>query len=124
MSNELMIVHAVIVACTILIGALGKFMRPKKPNDLSGYRTRRSKLSQATWDFANEYAGNLIVWSSLVTIVVQIFSIFTMSANASILVTSGVMSVGLLVCIALTERQLSLRFDEEGNPKSKRSDRY
>lgn len=124
MSSELIIVHAIMLASSILIGALGKFMRPKAPNSLSGYRTPKSQLSQATWDFANEYAGNLIVWSSLVTIAVEIFSVFTMSANASILVTAGVMSAGLLTCIALTEHQLTKRFDKEGIPKSRIDDRY
>lgn len=124
MSSELIIVHAIMLASSILIGLLGKFMRPKSPNSLSGYRTRKSQLSQATWDFANEYAGNLIVWSSLVTIVVEIFSVFTMPANTSILVTAGVMTLGIFTCMALTEYQLTKRFDKEGTPKSLSGDRY
>lgn len=124
MESELIIAHATIAASSILIGALGKFMRPEKPNSLSGYRTRRSRLSQATWDFANEYAGNLMVWSSLVTIVFQIFSIFTMTVNTSILGTAGVMTLGLFACIGMTEYQLQTRFDNQGNPKAGLGDRY
>ena len=64
-NSELIMVHIIIAASSILIGVLGKFLRPKEPNALMGYRTIRSMKSQATWKFANEYAGNLMAWSAL-----------------------------------------------------------
>ena len=81
-------------------------------------------MSQHTWDFANEYAGNLIMWASLLTIVIEIFSYFTMEALTSVYVTAGVMTAGLFTAIAVTEYQLKHRFDKEGNPIQKTGDRY
>ena len=43
-------------------GLLMMLHPPKTRNVLFGYRTRRSLLSQETWDFANYYGGTLYVY--------------------------------------------------------------
>ncbi len=44
------------VTC-IIAGYLLKTKPPKEINNVTGYRTRRSRASQEAWDFANVYSG-------------------------------------------------------------------
>lgn len=120
MSNsELIIVHAILAFSSILIGTLGKLVRPEAPNSMVGYRTKRSMKSQATWDFANEYGGNLMMWSAIFSITIQIFAYFTLEALDSVYVAVGATTISLFVVIGLTEYQLAKRFDKQGQPKNK-----
>ncbi|GEM_PF-514578 len=118
-NSELIMVHIIIAASSILIGVLGKFLRPKEPNALMGYRTIRSMKSQATWKFANEYAGNLMAWSTVFAITVQIFAYFVLEPTPSIFVAVGASTLSLFAVIGVTEHQLKQRFDKDGNPKSR-----
>ncbi|MBO3698437.1 SdpI family protein [Roseivirga sp. E12] len=119
MSNsELIMVHSILAFSSILIGTLGKLVRPEKPNGMMGYRTKRSMKSQEAWDFSNEYAGNLMMWTSIVTITLQIFAYFVLDAMISIYVVLGAVTLSMFVVMGLTEYQLAQRFDREGKPKS------
>ncbi len=118
-NSELIMVHIIIAASSILIGLLGKFLRPEEPNALMGYRTIRSMKSQAAWKFANEYAGNLMAWSAVFAITVQIFAYFVLEPNTSIFVAVGASTLSLFAVIGVTEYQLKQRFDKDGNSKSK-----
>ncbi len=104
---------------SMLIATLGKLVRPEEPNSMMGYRTKRSMKSQAAWDFANEYAGNLMMWTSIASITLQIFTFFTMEAMVSIYVALGAIMISMFVVIGFTEYQLAQRFDKQGQPKNK-----
>lgn len=47
---------------------------PKTRNVLFGYRTKRSLLSQETWDFANYYGGTLYVYLGFYIIAVTLMT--------------------------------------------------
>ncbi len=118
-NSELIMVHVILAASSVLIGVVGRFLRPEEPNALMGYRTIRSMKSQATWKFANEYAGNLMAWSAVFAITVQIFAYFVLEPNASIFVAVAASTLSLFAVIGVTEYQLKKLFDQDGNPKSK-----
>lgn len=118
LNSELLMVHAIIAFSSILIGVLGKFLRPEKPNSMMGYRTPMSMKSQATWEFANQYAGNLMAWSAIVAITIQAFAYFVLEPTPSIFVAVAGSTVSLIGVMGVTEYQLKKRFDKEGNPKS------
>lgn len=123
-TSELIIAHVMLGFSSILVATLGKLVRPESPNGMVGYRTKRSMKSQAAWDFANEYAGNLMMWCSLATIAIQIFSYFVFSSEIALYITIGALMLGMFVAIGFTEYQLSQRFDKEGNPKQLSGDRF
>ncbi|OEK01692.1 hypothetical protein BFP97_09260 [Roseivirga sp. 4D4] len=118
-NSELIIAHVMLAFSSVLIGTLGKLVRPEEPNSMMGYRTKRSMKSQAAWDFANEYAGNLMMWTSIASITIQIFAYFTMEAMVAIYVAIGAITVSMFVVMGLTEYQLAQRFDKQGQPKNK-----
>lgn len=126
MSNsELIIVHILIAFSSVLIGLLGKFLRPEEPNSMMGYRTVRSMKSKAAWKFANEYAGNLMVWAAIVGITIQLFAYFVLEPEPSIYVAVAGSTFGLFFVIGITEYQLKKRFDKDGNPiSSMEGDRF
>lgn len=88
-----------------LIAALTKWP-PNSVNRTYGYRTRRSMASQEAWDYAQPRSTALIrqwtiwmmVWTPLV--------IWRWGLDASVLITNGLMTVGVLVPLWYVEREL------------------
>ncbi|OEK05270.1 SdpI family protein [Roseivirga misakiensis] len=122
--SESIMVHSILIVSSMLVALLAKFVRPDEPNNLSGYRTKRSMRSQDTWEFANEYAGNLIMWSSIITVCLEILLAIFIGGNTAIIITVIIMTVGMFVAIGATEYQLGKRFDKQGKPIQKFGDRF
>ncbi|WP_323756717.1 SdpI family protein [Roseivirga sp.] len=115
---ELLIIHLVVAFTVILPAILMKLAVSEYPNTLMGYRTPASLRSKAAWDFAQAYSANLLLWSSGITLLAQVVTYIMLPDEASILITSGVMVVGIALVIIMTESGLKKRFDKKGNPKS------
>lgn len=62
MDIKFALVTLILPAIMEISGLLMMLHPPKTRNVLFGYRTRRSLLSQETWDFANYYGGTLYVY--------------------------------------------------------------
>lgn len=116
--TELLFTHMLLAFSTLFPAFLMKNIKTEYPNMWVGYRTRRSMKSKETWDFAQEYSANMILWSALVSLVVQIFSYLVFGGLTSILVTAAALTASILVAIILVEIQLKNRFDKQGKPKS------
>lgn len=115
---ELLIIHLVVAFTVILPAVLMKLVVSEYPNTFVGYRTPASMRSKEAWDFAQPYSANLLLWSTGVTLLTQVVTYIMLPDEASILITSGVMVVGIAVVIIMTESGLKKRFDKKGNPKS------
>lgn len=96
---------------------------PKKINSSVGYRSKWSKKTQATWDFANKNCGERwwkIGWIMLFpTILIQI-PFYGENYNAIGIVTLVICVVEvtiLLVSIPFTEKALKENFNENGTRK-------
>ena len=125
MSNsELIMVHVIIAASTLLVGGISKLMKPEKRNKFVGYRTKWSEKSQATWDFANEYSGNMMLWVATVSVTIEIASALLLEALTSVIVSCAALTIGLTVAIVLTERKLRQKFNEDGSPKTLDADLF
>ncbi|MFY0592671.1 SdpI family protein [Roseivirga sp.] len=122
--SESIMVHSILIVSSLLVALLAKFVRPDEPNGLTGYRTKRSMRSQEAWDFANDYAGNLIMWTSLFTVCIEIFVAFVIGGETAVIITAVAMTVGMAVAIGFTEYQLSKRFDKQGKPINSNRDRF
>lgn len=116
--SEFILVHVMLGFSAILPAFIMQFMDASEPNKLSGYRTKWSMKSQETWKFAQKYSARIMWWSTLFTITIQLFSVFTLENMTSFIVTVSALTLGLTLCILLTERQLRLRFNKDGSPKS------
>ena len=115
---ELLFVHITLAFSAIFPCLLMRFFKPEKPNFWIGYRTPWSKKSQATWDFAHEYSGRLMLWALLVIITVQIFTYVLTDPLNSILITAAVLTASYLFVIVMTEIRLRSNFNHDGNPKT------
>lgn len=123
--NELIIIHLVVGFTAALPAILMRFVNTEKPNMWFGYRTPSSLKSEHTWKFANEYSAKAMVWVAVSTILSQIFLYFTLdNAEAQILISSGVMTIGIIIVLALTEGKMSNLFDKDGKPKNPEADRF
>ncbi|WP_339608296.1 SdpI family protein [uncultured Roseivirga sp.] len=118
-SNELLWVHLLVGFSVILPAVLMKLVVTEYPNTLVGYRTPASLRSKEAWDFAQVYSANLMLWSSGITLLTQVTTYFIFPDETSILITSGVLVVGIAIMMIMTELELKKRFDKKGNPKSK-----
>ncbi len=123
-NSELLITHFMLGFSSLLVATLGKLVRPESPNGMMGYRTKRSMKSQATWDFANDFGGNMMMWTSIGTVTIQILSYFIFQGEVSLYVTLVALFLGMIISIGSTEYQLAQRFDKAGNPKAKTGDRF
>lgn len=116
--SEFILVHMIMASSTILPAFLMHFIDIDEPNKLVGYRTKWSMKSEETWKFAQKYSSKLMWWAAAISITVQVFSVFIFERETSIIVAVAVFTVAMMAAIVITERQLRLRFNKDGTPKS------
>ena len=112
-----------LIAPVIMILFGRRFMEnpPKVRNGWYGYRTRRSGLSQDTWDFAHKYCGKLWYKCGMVMLPVSAAAmLFIMGKDENIVGIAGgivcaVQTIILIGSIYPTEKALKNNFDKEGN---------
>ena len=117
--DELLIAHLTLTFSIIIAGVLSFFIKPEKPSQIMGYRTKRSMKSDAAWEFSNDKFGKLMLWNTLVTLTIQVFTYFTMTGIASIIITTIALLLGIGISFALIEIELKNSFDKEGNFKTR-----
>ena len=106
----------------ILFGRLFLKKPPEERNGWYGYRTRRSGLSQETWDFAQHYMGKIwckVGWALVVFAVLgQLLTLLAPTVEAMCLWSMAPMTVEVTVMLIATlvpvERALKRNFDENG----------
>lgn len=110
----------VIMICTGAALRRGKF---STINPVSGYRTRRSMKNQQTWDYAHRECGLLWRrWGSTMLVLTVIAMLLFMGEDTDhIGVVGSVITVlqmiPLFLSIAIVEKKLREKFDENGLPR-------
>lgn len=102
-----------------IIGIILSKKPPKWINDYYGYRTKRSKMNQKTWDFAQVYIGK--IWSrlSLILLLISIvpFIYLTDSKEDTLAVVGFILMMIQVVIMSLTivpvEKALKKLIDED-----------
>ena len=105
----------------VLILIMGWGLMKKPPKDrmgMVGYRTTRSRSSQAAWEFANKLAGKYWVIEGLLLFPISALALWllhgSMSAEGYVLAVSALLLVqALFICIPipLVERALKERYE-------------
>ena len=93
MDIRIALVTLILPALMEISGLVMMLHPPKTRNVLFGYRTRRSLLSQETWDFANYYGGTLYVYLGFYIITVTLMTDIILKitkAEANIVTTAAV----------------------------------
>lgn len=99
---------------------LGKF---KTINFVTGYRTRRSMKNQQTWDYAHRECGLLWRrWGSTMLVLTVIAMLLFMGEDTDHIGVVGsvitvLQMVPLFLSIAIVEKKLREKFDENGLPR-------
>lgn len=99
---------------------LGKF---KTINSIVGYRTRRSMKNQQTWDYAHRECGRLWVrWGVLMLVPAAVIMLLLLGKEIPTIGTVGgiftvLQMLPLLLSIAIVEKKLREKFDENGLPR-------
>lgn len=105
----------------ILLGR--RFMKnpPKERNGWYGYRTNRSMRSQAAWDFAQRYMGEIwykVGWAlALFAVLGQLLTLLAPTMGAMCMWSMAPTTVEIIVMLAAiipVERALKQNFDENG----------
>ena len=112
---EALVLPIILILFGIFLGIAG---RPRKIRWLVGYRTSMSMKNQATWEFANSYAGKMLM---LVGVTILPFSIraFVDGTRTFVPGVLGVVQMVfavsiLFLIIIFTEAALRKEFDENG----------
>lgn len=104
----------------IIIGAVFIKRPPKKINGIYGYRTRMSRKSQETWDFAHLFSGRIFFRMGIVMIVPSVIVMLLVHGRSEDTVgfVGGILELAqcvfLVLPIPFTERALRENFDENG----------
>lgn len=99
---------------------LGKF---KTINSIVGYRTRRSMQNQQTWDYAQRECGRLWVrWGVLMLVPAAVIMLLLLGKEIPTIGTVGgiftvLQMIPLFLSIAIVEKKLREKFDENGLPR-------
>ena len=118
--DEMLIAHAVMAFSALLPAALLELMNLNRTKDFIGYNTPKGLKSQETRKFSVNYAKKGLFWAGLGTVTTQATLYFLVGGSASVLIPSGVMTLGFIVVLIMTETQLNARFDDEGKPREMR----
>jgi uncharacterized membrane protein len=94
----------------IITGALGLRYPPKKINDFYGYRTSRSKKSQAHWDFAQKESSKYIIQSGYYCLLTCVPFILFESGKTGIWIAIILTTLYPFVSIFQTEKALKKTF--------------
>lgn len=113
------IVDLIIPVVMVIIGMVFSNRPPRKINEISGYRTRNSMLSENTWIYANKRCGILYFKEGfillLVIIISKLFIPIPKEYLSIIHVLLGV--IALVIPIPFVENELRTKFDSLGNKK-------
>lgn len=119
----LFIFNLIIICIVMFSGKLIKNHSPKI-NYVFGYRTKMSMKTNETWQFANNYAGNLMInCSKILLIILFISQIFILNqkdykiASFYSLGISFITISSFFYTIIKTEIKLRKLFDKNGNKK-------
>lgn len=115
------IVDLLIPVIMIFQGVLFINRPPRKINPIYGYRTRRSMLSQKTWDYANYRMAVLwLKWGIVLFVLIIISKLFMPIAQEDLsLIHAGIGLVTLFLAIPIVEKELKEKFDDKGFSKEK-----
>jgi len=102
----------------VILGLALKFIPPHKINSIYGYRTTRSNKSQETWDYAQKRIGGLWLYIGVILYVFIIVSMLFLPNLSFIHISIVVIGViALLIVMPFIEKELTEKFDENGNLK-------
>lgn len=105
-------------------GYMMKTNPPETINNYIGYRTKWSKKSKLTWDFAHKHTGRIWVIMGIPLLLISPAMIFLLRDNKddALVVYFVVVLLAQVLCLCLsiipTEIQLRKRFDEDGKEKT------
>ncbi|MEP1033364.1 SdpI family protein [Ekhidna sp.] len=117
MNTTLILSNLAIGPLLLILAFIIKTYPPKNINWAYGYRTTRSKKTQETWDAANKYANELMVWVAILTTMAQTILYFLFSPTTALLIACAVISILLILMIIMVEKYLKETFDDEGQRK-------
>lgn len=123
-SNVMFLIGELTTPLIIMAFAWSMWKSPPKLGE-NGYNTRRSRKSEEAWDYAQTAYGRCgtiaFAVTSAVTLAVGLTAIFlnfgeTAGFVTFLAVTFAQIAV-LFITIAVIERQLKEKFDEDGKPR-------
>lgn len=109
------------LAVNLLIIGFGLLMMlrtPKQINSPYGYRSRMSGICGETWDFANRFAGKLLLICGIATLFLSVILICVFMSAVSfpyvVLALIFVQLIPVFFVVLLTESALKRKYDEHG----------
>ncbi len=111
MSDPSFLLHLFLGPFLLAVALIFKRFPPKRINRVYGYRTRRSRASQAAWDLANRYSANCLVVGSLAMVGVQILLVLLLEPETSLLTALVLVCIVPVGIIPVVERKLKNKFE-------------
>lgn len=111
MHNPAILVCVLCGVIYLITGMLMKRFPPKKINDFYGYRTTRSKKSQAHWDFAQLESSKYIIQTAYYCLLISIPFFFLEHKASHIWIAIIVVTILPFISIIQTEKALKKTFD-------------
>lgn len=115
---------SLLIPCMMLgFAIMFKIKPPKHINDFYGYRTRRAKINQETWDFAHKFMARIWYRVSIIIFTLSLIPfIFIYNESRDITGITGlilviVQSVVLILSTIPVEFALKRTFDKDGKRK-------
>ena len=117
---SILLPFSLIGAVFLVIALLMKYFPPKYPNMFYGYRTPSSTKNQQTWNEANKYSANIMIYVGIINIIFPLYLGYMFHdppSDSIIIVSVAVFLISILSMIIFTELHMKKMFDSNGNPK-------
>ena len=111
-ADPLFITSSLVGLTFLIAGLISRKYPAKEINDLYGYRTRRSKSSQESWNFAQGYSNDLMLWIGAYNVLFSGIGLFIETGYLGIILAMVFMGLTLWFLFSRTESELKARFGD------------
>lgn len=120
MESELIFYTCVLMLVPIIIFFAGAWMKnlpPKERNTAIGFRTRRTMISQESWDYAQVLSGKMMIRlcflliPAMIILILALRYVLNMDFFTIFIIGSILEMASLFVCILLLDREVG-RFNK------------
>lgn len=112
--NQVGFMYLLLAAIFFITRVIVRAYPPKGINPIYGYRTKRSMKDQESWDFAQEHANQMMLYTAFVFLGISaLFYQMNIKFESDLFIMMSVFILILGVMVYMTERALKSRTNKQ-----------
>lgn len=95
----------------MILSVIMYFFPPKEINDFYGYRTKKSKKNQDTWDFSQRHSAVTMLKTGFLLMLTSVLGLFvSINENSQVVLGIALIIIAGIIMIYFTEKAIKNKF--------------